>query len=71
MIPLSLAIEGMTCGHCVSKVSKALGVLPGVVVHSVAIGSASLSYEPAVASREAVVRAIEALGYTAEAPRTA
>ncbi len=71
MVSLSLAIGGMTCGHCVSRVSKALGVLPGVVVHSVAIGSASVSHEPAVTSSAAVVRAVEALGYTAELPRPA
>lgn len=71
MIPLSLAIGGMTCEHCVSRVSKALGVLPGVVVHTVGIGSASVSYEPAVTSSEALARAVEALGYTADVPRTA
>jgi copper chaperone CopZ len=71
MVPLRLAIGGMTCGHCVSKVAKALGALPGVVVHSVEIGSASVSHEPAVTSSEAVVRAVQALGYTADLPRTA
>jgi copper chaperone CopZ len=71
MVPLRLAIGGMSCGHCVSKVSKALGVLPGVVVHSVEIGSASVSHEPAVTSADTVVRAVQALGYTADAPRMA
>jgi copper chaperone len=71
MVPLNLRIGGMTCGHCVSKVSKALTALPGVVVHTVEIGSASVSYEPAATSPEAVARAVEALGYAAEMPRTA
>ncbi|MFI5182956.1 MAG: heavy-metal-associated domain-containing protein [Vicinamibacteria bacterium] len=68
---MNLTIGGMSCGHCVSKVSKALTALPGVVVHSVEIGSASVSYEPAATSPEAVARAVEGLGYAADVPRTA
>jgi copper chaperone CopZ len=71
MRSLNLAIGGMSCDHCVAKVGKALGALPGVVVHSVQIGSASLSYEPAATSPEAAVRAVEGLGYTAETARLA
>lgn len=68
---LDLVIGGMTCAHCVSQVSKALGALPGVVVHGVGVGSASVSYEPAALSPEAVIHAVEDLGYTAEVPQVA
>ena len=71
MRSLALTIGGMSCGHCVARVSKALGALPGVVVHSVDIGSASLTYEPGAMSPEAAVRAVEDLGYTVETPRLA
>ena len=71
MVPLSVTIGGMSCGHCVSKVSKALRALPGVVVHSVEVGSASVSYEPDATSPAVVARAVEALGYTADLPRMA
>jgi copper chaperone CopZ len=71
MKTLTLTIGGMSCGHCVAKVGKALGAMPGVVVHSVAVGSASVSYEALTTSPEALVRAVEQLGYTAEMPQVA
>ena len=71
MKTLTLTIGGMSCGHCVAKVEKALGALPGVTVHSVAVGSASVSYEAAATSPESLVRAVEQLGYTAEMPQVA
>ena len=38
----TLSITGMTCGHCVMSVKRALGELEGVTVEQVAIGSATV-----------------------------
>ncbi|HEX5581723.1 MAG TPA: heavy-metal-associated domain-containing protein [Gemmatimonadaceae bacterium] len=61
----TLKIDGMSCGHCVSAVKKALEGLDGVAVESVAVGSATVEYDPAVASPEAIVEAVNDAGYTA------
>jgi len=71
MTEINIAISGMTCGHCVSRVSKALSVLPGVRVDSVEVGSARVAYEAAAISREGILAAVRDLGYGAEAPEAA
>ena len=63
----TLKIEGMTCGHCVMTVKKTLQGLVGVDVEQVAIGSATVSYDPAVASADAIAQAVTDTGYTAAA----
>jgi copper ion binding protein len=64
---LELEIEGMSCNHCVSAVSEALGELPGVSIDNVRIGSAEVSYQPDRVSPEQIVLAIEDVGYSAQA----
>jgi copper chaperone len=44
---VTLAISGMSCGGCVSKVSNALTTIPGVQVDAVTVGSATVSYDNA------------------------
>jgi copper chaperone CopZ len=66
MEKLELAIEGMSCGHCVAAVSEALEDLPGVSVDAVKIGSAQVTYEPARVSPEQIVLAVEDAGYAAQ-----
>lgn len=62
---VTLAIDGMSCGHCVGAVSRALEATPGITVRSVAVGNAEVEAEsPAAAA--AALAAIEAAGYTAE-----
>lgn len=63
-IVLNLAIEGMSCGHCVARVTKALTGIPGVEVASVAVGSAQLAVADAAAANAAVAALAEA-GYSA------
>jgi len=61
---ISLAIEGMSCGHCVQAVRQALSVLPGITTQSVAVGSAVVaSNDPAAASK--ALAALEEAGYSA------
>jgi copper chaperone len=60
---LSLSITGMSCGHCVSRVTKALGALDGVSVEHVEVGAAKLSYDPEKVTGERIVRAVDDLGF--------
>jgi len=63
--PLKLAIEGMHCGGCVSRVTNALGKLDGVEVHRVEVGSAEVVYDEARVAPEAVAEAVNRIGFTA------
>lgn len=64
MEKVTLGIEGMTCGHCVASVKRALEGVQGVKVEQVAIGKATVEYDAAVASPEAIRDAVEDEGYT-------
>jgi copper chaperone len=59
----TLTIAGMSCGHCVKAVEAALGALEGVRVRSVEVGTATVSYDPAVAGPERLAAAVEEEGY--------
>ncbi len=62
---LALKIDGMSCGHCVAAVTKALKAVNGVQVDSVGIGSASLAYDPAATTPGAIASAVAVAGYAA------
>lgn len=63
---ITLSIDGMSCGHCVQAVTKALSALPGVRVRSVAIGTAQIEADDGAAASQAVT-ALQATGYPARA----
>jgi copper chaperone CopZ len=65
MQPLTLKIDGMTCGHCVARVEKALSKLDGVHVRRVSVGSAEIVYDPARTPFARIRQAIDDAGYTA------
>lgn len=65
MKELALAISGMTCGHCVEGVTKALKTVPGVEVMAVTVGRATVRADETTASEERIVQAIKAAGYEA------
>lgn len=67
MTTLSLAIEGMSCSHCLNAVNRSLAGIPGVKIKSVAIGRAELEYDPAAADPDRIVTAIADAGYRATA----
>ena len=50
MPQLTIEVEGMMCAHCVAAVDAALKEVPGVTVTGVRLGSATLSYDPALAN---------------------
>ena len=62
---LTLKIDGMTCGHCVARVEKALSKLDGVHVSRVDVGSAEIDYDPARTPFASIREAIDDAGYTA------
>ena len=63
MEQITMNISGMSCGHCVSAVTKALHAIDGVDVEQVSVGSALLAYDPARTSLEQIESAIENAGY--------
>lgn len=63
MEQLSLQIDGMSCGHCISRVQKALARLDGVHVDRVDIGTARISYDPDKVSLQRIREAVEDAGY--------
>ena len=67
METINLAIQGMSCGACAAKVSKALKSLPGTKVDAVAVGSARVSFDPKVTSAASLVSAVNQLGFRASA----
>ncbi len=63
MTQLTMQISGMSCGHCVGAVTKALQNVNGVAVNTVAIGSATISYDATKTSAEQIKDAVEDEGY--------
>ena len=61
----SLPIRGMTCASCVSHVERALKAIPGVSLASVnlATQTASVDFDPTLASTQLLTNAIEKGGY--------
>lgn len=65
MEKLTLAIDGMSCGHCVGAVRRALEELDGVQVESVRVGEAAVRYDPRTVTTDAIASAISEEGYPA------
>ena len=61
----------MTCGHCRSRVEEALRAVRGVysVFVDLAGGSADVDFDDGKTNPAALVEAIRAVGYEAEAPQ--
>lgn len=66
---ITFEIDGMSCGHCVAAVRKELAGVNGVAVDDVAIGSATVHYDPSLTSAERIVDAIGDAGYTVSSTR--
>ncbi|MEW5930247.1 MAG: cation transporter [Gemmatimonadota bacterium] len=65
----TIGISGMSCGHCVAAVKRALEGIDGVEVREVKVGSATVDYDPQEVSAERIARAIEDEGYGVESGR--
>lgn len=62
---LTLHIEGMSCGHCLNAVSRALAHLPGVEVDSVKMGRADVRYDERSVEPSHIEAAVSDAGYRA------
>ena len=64
MTSLTLSIDGMSCGHCVANVRRALETLPGVHVNDVQVGSAQMDVPDATsATIRPILAALADAGY--------
>ncbi len=63
-----LQVKGMTCSGCETRIEGALLALPGVAKARAQVkdGYVEITYDPAQASMEALIKAIEAQGYKVE-----
>ena len=64
---ISIPIAGMSRGGCVANVRKALAPLAGVQVEEVTVGTATVSFDPAVTGLETLRAAITRAGFQPQA----
>lgn len=67
MEDLILKIDGMSCGHCVGQVTKALTQLDSVQVKTVKVGEALVAYDQREITAADIARAVNEVGYEAQA----
>jgi copper ion binding protein len=69
MTTAKLAIRGMTCEHCVKRVTKALAEVAGVLQAEVSLAenSAQVTFDEGKTSLAALTQAVEEAGYEASA----
>ncbi len=63
MHSVTIRIDGMSCGHCVAGVTRALGRLDGVRVERVEVGSARVAYDPDRMTPDRIAGAIAEAGF--------
>jgi Cu+-exporting ATPase len=69
---VDLALTGMTCASCASRIEKKLNRLDGVSASvNFATEKAAVSFDPAVVAPDDLVAAVEAMGYGARVPAPA
>ncbi|MCK2089400.1 cation transporter [Thauera aromatica] len=69
MDEVTIKVEGMSCGGCVKNVTGVLKALSGVAEAQVSLenASATVRYDPAIVSLEALRAAVENAGFDAPA----
>ena len=65
MQKIHLAIEGMSCGHCVARVRRALEAVDGVQVSAVQVGSADVELESSTITADELARRVSETGFAA------
>jgi copper chaperone len=63
MAETRIAIEGMSCQHCVMAVKKALGGVPGIIESDVQVGTAVVKFDENKVKKEDIETRIETAGY--------
>jgi copper chaperone len=66
MTRIALAIDGMSCSHCLSAVRKAIEGIDGAELEELTLGSAKVKLDPSKARPEQVMEAVEEAGYQAQ-----
>ena len=70
----TVAVQGMTCGHCVKAVTEEVAAIPGVTDVAVDLvngGTSTVTISAAEpVSDEAIAAAIDEAGYTIAPPRS-
>ncbi|MFN2517473.1 MAG: heavy metal translocating P-type ATPase [Jatrophihabitantaceae bacterium] len=67
---VELAVVGMTCASCATRIEKKLNRIDGVTATvNYATERAAVRYDPSVLSPDILVSAVQAAGYTARLPR--
>jgi copper chaperone CopZ len=61
----TLHIEGMSCGHCLNAVNRALGAVPSVRIDEIRIGRADLTYDEHTTGPAQIEAAVAEAGYRA------
>ena len=67
---VTLPVTGMTCAACAGRVQRTLARAPGVAEATVnlLVGSATVAFDPAATSPDALVAVVRRTGYGAELP---
>ena len=63
MSQATFSISGMSCGHCVKAVDKALAAVAGVTRADVTIGTATVEFDDTRTSADAIGAVIDDAGY--------
>lgn len=63
MTDTTIQVEGMSCQHCVMRVTKALQGLSGIQDLDVQIGTVALRFDEHSLRKEDIEKAIENAGY--------
>jgi len=63
MADTTIKVEGMSCQHCVMRVTKALQGLSGIQDLDVQIGAVKLRFDEHSLKKEDIEKAIENAGY--------
>ena len=63
MHSITMQVDGMSCGHCVASVKRALTTVEGVHVKEVRVGSAEVAYDPDMTTPERISQVLGDAGY--------
>src|SRR5207253_1811617 len=67
---LELPIEGMTCASCAARIERKLNKLDGVTASvNYATEKAAVEYDPSQVTPDALLDAVEQVGYSARLPK--
>jgi len=63
MTETTIAIEGMSCQHCVMRVKKAIEGLKGINKSDVVVGQAKVTFDELLIQKKEIEEAIVKAGY--------